>query len=113
MDDAISRISAELAFTRRIGAQANHSRNPSNRPWGEDYGPRKQVPNMDAPRLRVVGSGGSGDSSGGVRADTVVNGAFARQWAEVNALCRGTKVLIACVGVATFIAVIRGADLFY
>lgn len=107
------RISGDLAFSRRTGAQTDNPGSRSRRSWEEDYGARKQVPDMDAKRLRSGGGRSSGNPGSGVRQSAVVPRSFSYLRSQVMSLCPGYRVFVLCCGIGAGIVVIRGAGVFY
>ncbi len=107
------RISGDPAFSRRVGAQADNPGSRSRRSWEEDYGARKQVPDMDAKRLRSGGGRSSGNPGSGVRKNPLVSGPLAHFRAQVMGMCPGYRVFVLCCGVGAGIVVMRGVGVFY
>lgn len=107
------RISGDPAFSRRTGAQADNPGSRSRRSWEEDYGARKQVPDMDAKRLRSGGGRSSGNPGCGVRKNPLVSGPLAHFRAQVMGMCPGYRVFVLCCGVGAGIVVMRGVGVFY
>ena len=107
------RISGDPAFSRRVGAQADNPGSRSRRSWEEDYGARKQVPDMDAKRLRSGGGRSSGNPGRGVRQRALVSRPFTYLRSQVMGLCPGYRVFVLCCGVGAGIVVMRGVGVFY
>lgn len=106
------RISGDPAFSRRTGTQADNPGSRPRRSWEEDYGARKQVPDMDAKRLRS-GGGRSSGNPGSNRQSAVVPRSFSYLRSQVMSLCPGCRVFVLCCGIGAGIVVIRGAGVFY
>lgn len=109
----LKRIATDPAFSRRTGTQADNPGSRPRRSWEEDYGARKQVPDMDAKRLRSGGGRSSGNPGCGVRQSAVVPRSFSYLRSQVMSLCPGYRVFVLCCGIGAGIVVMRGVGVFY
>lgn len=104
MDDPIARIAAQLAPQHRA---ATYPRGDGRGSFEKDYGPTRTLPFMEPQGLRHGGSRyRPGDRSSSGQGSLVARG-HARFFAEMRAMCPGTRVFYWCVLAASVIEIAR------